>query len=95
MIQQGRPVASFSELIGVPFYFYQWDNENEQHVAEHGITSEEFEEVVSDPVETQQSQSSGRPMAFGYTASGKYLACVYEFLDDVTVYPITAYEVED
>ena len=34
-------------------------------------------------------------MAFGYTASGKYLACVYEFLDDVTVYPVTAYEVED
>ena len=64
-------------------------------LAEHGITSEEFEEVVSDPVETQQSRSSGRPMAFGDTASGKYLACVCEFLDDVTVYLVTAYEVED
>lgn len=79
----------------MPFFFYQWDDENEQHVAEHGITPEEFEEVVSDPVETKESRSSGRPMAFGYTASGKYLACVYEFLDDVTVYPVTAYEVED
>ena len=87
--------ASSLESIRLPFYFYQWDDENERHLAEHGITAEEFEEVVSDPVETKRSRSSGRPMAFGYTLSGKYLACVYEFLDDVTVYPVTAYEVED
>jgi hypothetical protein len=36
-----------------------------------------------------------RPVAFGYTSTGKYLACVFEMLDDDTVYPVTAYEVED
>ena len=33
-------------------------------------------------------------IAFGETATGKYLACVYEFLDETTVLPVTAYEVE-
>jgi hypothetical protein len=28
----------------------------------------------------------------GYTTAGRYLICVYELIDDVTVYPITAYE---
>ena len=41
------------------------------------------------------SRTNGKPIAFGETASGKYLACVYEFIDDVTVYPITAYEVDE
>ncbi len=61
----------------------------------HGVTPDEFEEVVCDPDEVDQSLSSGRPIAFGETSTGKYLACVYELLDDTTVLPVTAYEVED
>jgi hypothetical protein len=35
-------------------------------------------------------------MAFGETPSGKYLACVYQVLEDgITVVPVTAYEVDD
>ena len=79
----------------MPFYFFLWDGENDRHLAEHGVTPEEFEEVVSDPDGVEESDSSGRPIAFGSTSSGMYLACVYEMLDDTTVYPITAYEVED
>lgn len=41
------------------------------------------------------SRSSGRPIAFGYTSTGKYLACVFEMLNDDTVYAITAYEPEE
>jgi hypothetical protein len=51
--------------------------------------------VVCDPDEVDQSRSSGRYIAFGETLTGKYLACVYEFLDDATVLPVTGYEVED
>jgi uncharacterized DUF497 family protein len=78
----------------MPFYFIIWDDDNEQHVAEHGVTPAEFEEVVIDPDRVDESRSSGRNIAFGRTSTGKRLACVYEMLDDVTIYPTTAYELD-
>lgn len=79
----------------MPFYRFIWNDLLEGHLMTHGVTPGEFEEVVCDPDEVGQSRSSGRPIAFGETSSGKYLACVYELLDDTTVLPVTAYEVED
>lgn len=79
----------------MPFYFFIWDGENEQHLADHGVTPNEFEEVVRDPDVLGGSRATGRPIAFGSTSTGKYLACVYELIDGSTVYAITAYEIED
>lgn len=76
----------------MPFYLYLWDGENELHLAEHGVSADEFEQVVGNPDTTVESKSSGRPAAVGYTATGRYLICVFKLIDDVTVYPITAYE---
>lgn len=38
--------------------------------------------------------SSGNPIVFGWTSTGKHLAVVYELVQDnpLQVYPITAYE---
>ncbi len=76
-----------------------WDMEddpagNVQHVAEHGITREEVEEVLLNPDGIESSRSSGRPIAFGRTSTGRVIAVVYEEIDEVTVYPVTAFEVE-
>ena len=79
----------------MPFYLFIWNDLIEGHLAAHGVTPDEFEEVVCDPDEVYPSRLSGRPIAFGATSTGKYLACVYELLDDTTVLPVTAYEVED
>ena len=79
----------------MPFYLFIWSDQIEEHLAAHGVTPDEFEEVVCDPEEVAQSRSFGRPIAFGETSTGKYLACVYELLDETTVLPVTAYEVED
>lgn len=79
----------------MPFYLFVWNDELEEHLAEHGVSPDEFEEVVCDPDYVTRSRSSGHPLAFGETASGKYLACIYELLDDTTVLPVTAYEPED
>jgi uncharacterized DUF497 family protein len=79
----------------VPWYELIWDGENEKHLAEHGVTPEEFADVVCNPDRVETSRSSGRPIAFGPTSTGKYLACVYELLDEFTVYAITAFEAED
>ncbi len=79
----------------MPFYFFVWDEENVEHLGEHGISPEEFEAIVSDPEHEDSSRSSGRPMAFGFTTDGRFVACVFEKIDDATVYPITAFEIED
>ncbi len=79
----------------MPVFLFVWNDQIEEHVAEHGVTAGEFEEVVCDPDEVDRSRSSGRAIAFGETLSGKYLACVYELLDETTVLPVTAYEVEN
>ena len=56
---------------------------------------EEMEEILHDrDAEDTTSKSSGRPITFGYTSSGHYLAVVWEHVDDdpLTIYPITAYD---
>jgi uncharacterized DUF497 family protein len=68
---------------------------NIQHLAEHGVSPSEAEEVVSDPIAVDVSVSSGRPIAFGYARTGREFAVVYERIDRITVYPITAFDVED
>jgi len=37
--------------------------------------------------------SSGRPVVFGDTSTGRHLMVVYEETGEDTVYPVTAYEV--
>ncbi|MGD9854251.1 MAG: hypothetical protein AB7U20_04795 [Planctomycetaceae bacterium] len=78
----------------MPFYFYQWNAVNIRYLAQHDVSQDEFEEVVGNPEVSEESRSSGRFIALGTTAMGSSLCCVYEMLDDVTVYPFTAYEIE-
>ena len=59
-----------------------------------GITLEEFEAVVSSPLRTKKSRSSDRLIAFGYTSDGREVACIDEKVDELTVIPVTAYELE-
>ncbi len=75
---------------------WEWDQEdgNVAHIAEHGLSPEDVEEVFEHPILYEKSRSSGRPLVFGYARDGRRIAVVYEQLDDTTVYPITAYEVE-
>ncbi len=78
----------------MPYYFFVWTDENVSHIAEHGITQDEFEAVVCNPETTSVSRSSVLPIVFGFTKSGRRLACVYRMLDDYEIFPVTAYEVE-
>jgi hypothetical protein len=77
----------------MPYYLFLWNDEIEEYLSLHGVTSDEFEAIVCDPESTDTSRSSGREIAFG-EVDGRFLACVYEMLDESTVLPITAYEVE-
>jgi uncharacterized DUF497 family protein len=84
----------------MPYYDFFWDLENDpdgnhRHVAQHGLTPEDVEHVVKHPRRTGKSRSSQRPIAIGRTLHGELIAVVYELIDSSTVYPITAYPLED
>ena len=78
----------------MPYYFFIWNDEAIAHLAEHGISPEEFEQIVCNPLSDDISRSTGRPVAFGLTDDGRRIMCVYELIDVSTVLPITAYEVD-
>ena len=46
---------------------------NVQHIAKHDITKEEVEDVLENPAGIEISRSSGRPIAFGETSTGRLL----------------------
>jgi hypothetical protein len=68
---------------------------NVQHIAEHGLTPIDVEYVLNHPQRRRTSRLSGRPMVFGLTPSRECIAVVFEQIDESTVYPITAYVVEE
>ena len=69
---------------------------NVQHIAEHGLTVDEVEDVLYAAEEVVASQSSGRSITFGETCTGKQIAVVLEIVDEdpLVVYPVTACETE-
>lgn len=79
----------------MPYYFFIWSQEIIDHLADHDVTQDEFEEVLSHPDYEDVSRSTGNPLAFGYTSEGRFLCCVFKRLDPDTIEPITAYEVEE
>ena len=81
-----------------PFRIF-WDLDddpdgNVQHIAEHGVTKDEVEDVLKDPECFDVSRSTGRDIAIGATSAGRTLLIVYEEIDEVTIYPVTAYDIE-
>jgi hypothetical protein len=76
----------------MPYYDFIWTEEIVDHLAEHGIHKVDFEYAVSNPVRVDVSRSTGRPCCWGHAQDGRLLFCVYEYLDDLTIIPVTAYE---
>ena len=82
----------------MPIFDFIWElteNGNVAHIAENGLTPDDVEPIVLNPDRVGVSRSSGRPIAFGETKDGRVIAVVYDQIDKFTVYPITAFEVED
>lgn len=81
----------------IEFDLIAWDPDgNVQHIAEHDLTTDEVDAVLDDPSAEDVSQSSGRPVVFGWTPTGRFIEVVYEIEKAggyVILHPITAYEV--
>lgn len=68
------------------FYWYVWTPRAEHKIAQHGITRDEFEQVVENAERVELSRTSD-------TGTRRRLCCVFDMADDVTVVPLTAYDV--
>jgi hypothetical protein len=78
-------------------YQFIWDETetgNLVHLAEHGVTPEEAVDVFEHAERYGRSRSSGLPIVLGATAAGRYLLVVYEEVAALTIYVLTAYDVE-
>jgi hypothetical protein len=77
----------------------QDEGSNTAHIAEHGLTADEVESALFDEETTfDLSDSSGRPIAFGTTITGRFIGIVFEVLnvaDPLIIRPITAYGVAE
>ena len=81
-----------------------WDDENEPHVVGPGeVTIEEIEQVIRDHAgdhlsPDEYSDSSGLPLIYGDTSTGKHIVLIYEDLSEddlIIIRPITAYPVKE
>ena len=79
----------------MPYFEFLWTDENIEHLAEHDISQDDFEQVACEPESKGISRSSGLSAAWGYTEDGRYIMVVYEELEDITILPVTAYEVPE
>jgi uncharacterized DUF497 family protein len=77
------------------YFDFVWNDEIVEHLAEHDISQDDFENVVCNPVSKGWSRSSNRPAVWGYTEDGRYIMAVFEELDSITIQPVTAYEVPE
>lgn len=82
------------------FLSISWDDDdnpkgNVQHIADNGLTKADVDDVLADPVREGISRSSGRPCVWGYTSDGRYIIVIYDQIDEDTIRPVTAFEVED
>ena len=75
------------------------EGSNIAHILEHGLTPEEVEYALFDEnTSFDVSDSSGRPIAFGSTGTGRFIAIVFEVLnlaDPLILRPITSYDVPE
>ena len=73
------------------YYEFIWTDENIEHIGDNFVTTQEAEDVTSDPEFTKPGKNKTLN-AFGYTAAGRYLKVVYVPVDFITIYVITAFE---
>jgi uncharacterized protein len=72
-----------------------WPQDRIDHIAQHGVTPAEVEEVCFGRPSFQRAKSQGENPVYyvlGQTLAGRYLFCVIIQLADGTGYPITARE---
>ena len=72
-----------------------WPEDRIEHIARHGVTPEEVEEVCFGKALVRRPKSDGESPVYyilGQTVAGRYLFCVVIRFPDGNGYPVTARE---
>lgn len=75
-----------------------WPEERVEHIARHGVTPEEVEQVCFGKSLIRRAKSEGENPVYyiqGQTEAGRYLVCVVIRFPDGNAYPITARDMTD
>jgi uncharacterized DUF497 family protein len=85
------------------FDFVEWDAEDDprsnlRHIADNGLTPDEVEDVLNSyDLYAATSNSTGQPVVFGRTRTGKSIIVVFKRTEEnrvVVIRQVTAYEVD-
>ena len=74
---------------------FVWPEERVEHIARHGVTPEEVEQVCFGESLVRRAKSEGENPVYyvmGQTTEGRYLFCVVIRFPDGNGYPVTARE---
>ena len=75
-----------------------WDDDQIEHIAQHGVSVDEWEDVFVSFESQGTSHSTGLDVRFGYTSAGRYLIVVYEIIildGESWITPVTGYDVAE
>jgi uncharacterized DUF497 family protein len=74
---------------------FDWDEANEKHLARHGVSRREAEDVLTDPlsqiIDSELVDEELRYRQIGSTADGRILIVIFTMRNQ-TVRPITGFE---
>ena len=73
---------------------FEWDDDNLDHLARHGISADEVEELFESPVVRRRggTDAPDRFRVLGRTASGRYLGIVYQRKAHGVIRPFTGWD---
>jgi len=69
---------------------FEWDEKNESHIAEHGVSVVEVEEVILFHKPFYQKGREGKYIAYGISEEGRYLFIVFVIKSSGKIRVITA-----
>ncbi|MBI4296709.1 MAG: BrnT family toxin [Chloroflexi bacterium] len=72
----------------------QWDDENVQHIAQHGVSPVEVEDVCFGS-HLSQKEGDQRYILAGQSAGGRYLNVVIKRIGVGTFRPVTAFDMSE
>ena len=74
---------------------FEWDNDNIEHIARHGVSPDEVESVAFDDEPWVKKGREGTRYLLGYTVAGRYLFVVYALKGKGKARAITAMDMDD
>ena len=74
---------------------FDWDEKNEGHIAEHGVTTFEVEEVILFGKPLYQRSREGKYIAYAVTEDGRYLFVVFVIKGGGWIRPISARDMSE